>query len=67
MVEAASGAAVAAAFSKQVSKSASAMQMTTIQVGEMPGAKVGVILCGGNVDADKLPWHIVQPTSFNRK
>jgi len=53
MVEAASGAAVAAAFSEQV--------------GEMPGSKIGLILCGGNVDTDKLPWHIVQPASFNEK
>ena len=42
MVEAASGAAIAAALSDSVRK--------------MTGEKVGVILCGGNVDTSKLPW-----------
>merc|ERR1719427_1151151 len=42
MVEAASGAAVAAAMSDQVKR--------------MEGKKVGVILCGGNVDMNRLPW-----------
>ena len=42
MVEAASGAAIAAALSDSVKK--------------MTGEKVGVILCGGNVDTNKLPW-----------
>ena len=42
MVEAASGAAIAAALSDSVKK--------------MRGEKVGVILCGGNVDTNKLPW-----------
>ncbi|XP_023320430.1 serine racemase [Eurytemora carolleeae] len=42
VVEAASGAAVAAALSKQVEY--------------MPGLKIGVILCGGNLDMDSLPW-----------
>ena len=37
-----------------------------IQVREMPGAKIGLILCGGNVDTEKLPWHIVKPASFNK-
>jgi len=45
VVEAASGAALAAALSEEV--------------GKMPGRKVGVILCGGNLDMDKLPWTIV--------
>ena len=43
MVEAASGAAVAAALSDSVKK------MKNIK-------KIGVILCGGNVDTNKLPW-----------
>ena len=43
MVEAASGAAVAAAMSEQVR----AMAEVT---------RVGVILCGGNVDTGTLPW-----------
>ena len=30
-----------------------------VKVGKMPGRKVGVILCGGNLDMDKLPWTIV--------
>ena len=43
VVEASSGAAIAAALSDAVK--------------EMEGVeKVGVILCGGNVDMDKLPW-----------
>ena len=42
VVEAASGAAIAAAFSEKVKS--------------MEGQKVGVILCGGNVDTDRLPW-----------
>jgi len=42
MVEAASGAAIAAAMSDQVKG--------------MEGKKVGVILCGGNVDMNRLPW-----------
>ena len=42
MVEAASGAAIAAALSESVRK--------------MAGEKVGVILCGGNLDTNKLPW-----------
>ena len=44
MVEAASGAAIAAALSKNLEEVA-------------PGSeKIGVILCGGNVDMRKLPW-----------
>ena len=43
MVEAASGAAVAAAMSEKVR----AMAEVT---------RVGVILCGGNVDTGTLPW-----------
>jgi len=42
MVEAASGAAIAASLSDQVK--------------EMKAKKIGVILCGGNVDTCKLPW-----------
>lgn len=43
VIEAASGAAVAAALSEQIKN--------------MEGVeKVGVILCGGNVDMDRLPW-----------
>ena len=43
-VEAASGAAIAAALSKNLEEVA-------------PGSeKIGVILCGGNVDMRKLPW-----------
>lgn len=43
MVEAASGAAIAAAM--------------TDTVKEMEGVRrIGVILCGGNVDTGKLPW-----------
>ena len=42
MVEAASGAAIAAALSERVKA--------------MEGEKVGVILCGGNVDTERLPW-----------
>ena len=42
MVEAASGAAIAAALSDSVKN--------------MKGEKIGVILCGGNVDTNKLPW-----------
>ena len=42
VVEAASGAAIAATWDEKVKA--------------MEGDKVGVILCGGNVDTDKLPW-----------
>jgi len=42
VVEAASGAAIAAALSEEVQG--------------MAGKKVGVILCGGNVDTATLPW-----------
>ena len=42
VVEAASGAAIAAALSDKVKS--------------MEGKRVGVILCGGNVDTDRLPW-----------
>ena len=42
MVDPAIGAAIAAALSDSVRK--------------MTGEKVGVILCGGNVDTSKLPW-----------
>ena len=44
MVEAASGAAIAAALSDKLKEMAEG------------GKKVGVILCGGNVDMMKLPW-----------
>jgi len=44
MVEAASGAAIAAALSDK---------LTEFTAGS---ARVGVILCGGNVDMKKLPW-----------
>lgn len=47
VVEAASGAAMAAALTEQVSS--------------LPGSKVGIILCGGNLDMEALPWHIVKP------
>ena len=43
MVEAASGAAVAAALSDKVKT------LDSVK-------KIGVILCGGNVDTGKLPW-----------
>jgi len=43
VIEAASGAAVAAALSDQIK------QMEGVK-------KIGVILCGGNVDMDRLPW-----------
>ena len=46
VVEAASGAAVAAALSQEIAM--------------LPGTKVGVILCGGNLDMDKLPWMITK-------
>ena len=42
MVEAASGAAIAAAMSDTVRN--------------MQERRIGVILCGGNVDTNKLPW-----------
>jgi len=42
MVEAASGAAIAAALSDEMKG--------------MEGKKVGVILCGGNMDMTRLPW-----------
>jgi len=45
VVEAASGAAIAAAFSQECDF--------------MNGKKVGIILCGGNLDMDALPWQIV--------
>ncbi|ESO97770.1 hypothetical protein LOTGIDRAFT_208911 [Lottia gigantea] len=44
VIEAASGAAVAAAMSDQLQKLDKKIQ------------HIGVILCGGNVDIDKLPW-----------
>lgn len=50
MVEAASGAAVAAALSDQVRA--------------MPGERVGVILCGGNLDTETPPWQIVEPANL---
>jgi len=46
VVEASSGASLAAAL--------------TAKVKEMPGKKVGIILCGGNLDLDKLPWQHFQ-------
>ena len=45
VIEAASGAAVAAAMSDKMRTLDSAIQ------------HVGVILCGGNVDIDHLPWY----------
>jgi len=45
VVEAASGAAIAAALSNQCEF--------------MNCKKVGIILCGGNLDMDALPWQIV--------
>jgi threonine dehydratase len=27
-----------------------------LQIKDVPGKKIGVILCGGNVDMDCLPW-----------
>ncbi|KAK0068917.1 amino acid racemase [Biomphalaria pfeifferi] len=44
VIEAASGAAVAAAFSQKMKNMDASIQ------------NVGVILCGGNVDIDDLPW-----------
>ena len=44
VVEASAGASIAAATSKHLGE-------------KFPGLKkVGVIVCGGNVDIDKLPW-----------
>ena len=45
VIEAASGAAVAAAMSDKMRSLDSTIQ------------SVGVILCGGNVDIDHLPWY----------
>lgn len=45
VIEAASGAAVAAAMSDKLRKMDPNMQ------------NIGVILCGGNVDINKLPWY----------
>lgn len=50
VVEAASGAAVYAA-------------MNSLEDVTPPPRKVGVILCGGNVDLDHLPW-IDRKTSY---
>lgn len=45
VIEAASGATVAAAMSEKL------MQM------DPSIKKIGIIICGGNVDIDKLPWY----------
>lgn len=45
MIEAASGAAVAAAMSEKMRNLHPSIE------------HVGVILCGGNVDIDHLPWY----------
>ena len=45
MIEAASGAGVAAAMSEKMTGLDPAIQ------------NVGVILCGGNVDINNLPWY----------
>ncbi|CAG0889398.1 unnamed protein product [Darwinula stevensoni] len=44
VIEAASGAAVAAALSQQMKAMPASLE------------KIGVVLCGGNVDLDDLPW-----------
>lgn len=45
MVEAAAGAAIAAAFSDKMKRLSRDVM------------KVAVILCGGNTDVDNLPWY----------
>ena len=45
MIEAASGAGVAAAMSEKMKQLDPAVQ------------NIGIILCGGNVDIDNLPWY----------
>ena len=51
VIEAASGAGVAAAMSERLRNMDPNMK------------NIGVILCGGNVDIDQLPWYQSKPCS----
>ena len=48
-------------FSTAQTFQCSPVQYFCVQVSILPGCKVGVILCGGNLDMEALPWHIVKP------